>query len=49
VSVLVENDVRAIRLLREEGWLLEELADEFGVGVTTVWKVVNGVTWGWVV
>lgn len=39
------DKVRAIRAHRAAGMLLKEIAAEFDVSITTVFKVVHGICW----
>lgn len=42
---LTDDMVRAIRARREEGAYMRTIALEFGCGKTTIWKILNKVTW----
>lgn len=42
---LTEGDVLDMRKLRESGWTYQELADWFGVTISTAHRNVNGVRW----
>ena len=44
-SRLSEDSVREIRRLHAAGSTMQTLADEFGVGITTIWYIVHRVTW----
>lgn len=43
---LTDRVVVEMRRLKSEGFRLEEIAEEFGVGRTTVYDAVKGRTWG---
>jgi len=45
MAKLTEATVRDIRRQRANGSLLADLAQQYGVGLTTVWFVVHNVTW----
>ena len=42
---LTAEQVRRMRDLREQGWTLHRLADEFGVHNATVWKICQRFCW----
>jgi hypothetical protein len=44
-SKLTDDRVREIRWLRQCGWKLTELAERYGVYMTTIGKVCSGETW----
>lgn len=46
---LTEDAVREIRAAYEPGWITyRDLADQYGVSLQLIAKVVNGTAWGWV-
>jgi hypothetical protein len=44
---LSKRQVIAIRAARGRGVLLEALADQYGVAISTISRVATGVRWGW--
>jgi hypothetical protein len=36
---LCDNDIREMRQLRDEGWTLEKLANEYDISVAMVWRI----------
>lgn len=42
---LTWGDVEQIRLSAHSGTPLLHIADRFGVSYTTIWKIVNNITW----
>lgn len=44
-AVLTEADVRQIRALRSEGWLMREIAGEVGTCLAQVSRILRGETW----
>lgn len=46
---LVEDDIFAIRSLREEGMTYSALGEMFGVDQSTIGGIIKGKTWGWLV
>lgn len=47
---LTEEDVRTIRLLLADGRMsMDAIAQQFGVGITSIYRIRHGLTWGWLV
>ena len=42
---LTEDNVHEIRRLRENGWLLREIAEEYGIHLSQVFRICNGKHW----
>ncbi len=49
LSKLTEADVRKIKALRAKGVFCKDLAAEFGISITQVSKIANGLIWRHVV
>lgn len=45
---LTEDKVRQIRRRHELGWSQMQLSHQYGVHLTTINRVVNGLEWKWV-
>lgn len=44
---LTEQDIYDIREMIEQGYYLREIADKFGVGISTIFDIKSGKNWGW--
>jgi len=44
-SKLKEADIRSIRELRTNHVELKEIADRFGVSISTIWMILSGKSW----
>jgi transcriptional regulator with XRE-family HTH domain len=44
-TILTEDDVVVIRVLKKSGWIGREIAEEFGVSPSTIYKICSGKTW----
>lgn len=39
------NDIKNIRSLREQGWTYQRIGEKFGVGHSTIGKILRGERW----
>lgn len=44
---LTEDDVRAIRVLLEEGFTLSYIGERFNVTKQAIYRIKHGLSWGW--
>jgi hypothetical protein len=44
-SKLTQNNVREIRIMRENGETLEVIAKRYNVAIATIHRVLSGITW----
>lgn len=44
---LREDGVKRVRELRAQGKTYQEIADDLGISVNSVAKIVKGETWAW--
>jgi hypothetical protein len=47
-KLLTEVDITAIKLKRLEGMFLKDIAELYGVDLSTIGKITTGVNWYWV-
>ncbi len=46
-AILIAQDVREIRRLRQQGMIMPEIAQRFGVGTSTINAILKGRSWSW--